>query len=219
VAVDQEIAERFDDVIDKGQRLIDAVRSDGSRDRVDNELCLQWQSQGLTLLQTVFGPDHTFARNFETSTANQGIVQSLASAVSRGQGVLKGAQENFMRGWTWTLKERVHLEVFDDFLAMAEFLIREHALKDPAAVLAGGVLETHLRKLCEKYDLPSQGTVNVLNESLRKKEVYPQNEWRSVQAWYDLRTDAAHGRYENYDQQKVEQMIDGIRGFLDRHPA
>ena len=129
-------------------------------------------------------------RNFETSTANQGIVQSLASAVSRGQGVLKGAREIFTRGWTWTLKERVHLEVFDDFLTMAEFLIREHGLKDPAAVLAGSVLETHLRKLCEKHGLPSDGKVSVLNESLKKNEVYPQNEWRSVQAWYDLRTEA-----------------------------
>ena len=101
MAVEQEIAERFDNVIDKGQRLLTrhAAMGGDPRERVDGQLCLEWQSQSLTLLQTVFGPDHIFAKNFETSTAHQGVVQSLASAVSRGQGVLKAAQEDLSRGW------------------------------------------------------------------------------------------------------------------------
>jgi hypothetical protein len=71
----------------------------------------------LTLLQTVFGPDHTFAKNFESSTAYQGIVQSKATDVSRGQGVLKAAQEDLSKGWAWSYREMIHGEVFDDFLA------------------------------------------------------------------------------------------------------
>jgi hypothetical protein len=52
VVVEQEITERFDNVIDKGQRLLTdhIVRTKGSPDRVDQELCLEWQSQSLTLL-------------------------------------------------------------------------------------------------------------------------------------------------------------------------
>ena len=53
MAIDHEIAERFDNVIEKGLRLLThhSVLRDGSPDRVDGELCLAWQSQGLTLLE------------------------------------------------------------------------------------------------------------------------------------------------------------------------
>jgi hypothetical protein len=219
--VDQDIHERMENVLRKGEELLTRhlAPRQGQSNAVSAAPFMEWHAQSTALLVSVFGPQGTFTTGFSTATRYQDTPMAVKGYVEHGMGVLRAAMEDLERGWTWTLKERVHLEVFDDFLAMAEFLIQEHGLKDPAAVLAGGVLETHLRKLCEKHDLSPDGNVSVLNDSLRKKEVYPQNEWRSVQAWYDLRTDAAHGRYENYDQQKVEQMIDGIRGFLDRHPA
>jgi len=211
----------MENVLQEGDQLL--TRHLAPRPGKSNAVSLapftKWHAQSTALLVSVFGSQHSFTTDFSTVTRIKDMPIAVKGNVELGMGVLRAAMEDLELGWTWNLKERVHLEVFDDFLAMAEFLIREHGLKDPAAVLAGSVLETHLRKLCEKHGLPSDGKVSVLNESLKKNKVYPQNEWRSVQAWYDLRTDAAHGRYENYDQQKVEQMIDGIRGFLGRHPA
>ena len=211
----------MENVLQEGEELLTRhlAPRQGQSNAISPGPFMKWHAQSTALLVSMFGPQHSFTTDFSTVTRYKDMPIAVKGNVELGMGVLRGAMENLERGWTWTLKERVHLEVFDDFLAMAEFLVQEHKLKDPAAVLAGGVLETHLRKLCEKHDLPPDGKVSVLNESLKKKEVYPQNEWRSVQAWYDIRTDAAHGRYENYDQQKVEQMIDGIHGFLDRHPA
>jgi hypothetical protein len=43
----------------------------------------------------------------------------------------------------------VAAEVFTDFIEMAEHLL-EQGYKDPAAVVAGSVLEEHLRQLCHK---------------------------------------------------------------------
>ena len=45
-----------------------------------------------------------------------------------------------------------------DFLGMAEYLLEEEKLKDPAAVLAGGVLEEHLRKLCDSHGIDTEFT-------------------------------------------------------------
>lgn len=218
MAVEQEIAERFDNVIDKGQKLL-THSSARSSNRVDGELCLEWQSQGLTLLQTVFGPDHTFARNFETSTAHQGIVQSLASAVSRGQGVLKAAQEDFTRGWTWSFREMLHAEIFDDFLEMADHLLKNGSYFVADVVLAGSTLEEHLRKLSQKHNLPVVDSIDTMNQALRQKGVYPQSTWRSISAWYDLRTDAAHGKERDYAHQEVQLMISGVRDLVNRYPS
>ena len=48
--------------------------------------------------------------------------------------------------------ELVHADIFTDFLEMADYLLEE-GYKDPAAVLAGGTLEEHLRKLCHKKNI------------------------------------------------------------------
>jgi hypothetical protein len=171
------------------------------------------------LLQTVFGPDHTFAKNFETSTTVQGIVQSRAIDVSRGQGVLKAAQEDLSKGWAWSFREMIHAEVFDDFLEMADHLLKNGGYFVAAVVLAGGTLEEHLRKLSQKHNLPVVDSIDTMIQALRKKGVYPQSTWRSISSWYDLRTDAAHGRPRTYARQEVANMISGVRDVISRYPA
>ena len=47
-------------------------------------------------------------------------------------------------------KELVHSDLFADMLEAAEYLLGE-GYKDPAAVMAGGVLEQRLRELCRKH--------------------------------------------------------------------
>ena len=48
-----------------------------------------------------------------------------------------------------TYRELFNAHFLDDFLSMSEYLIEHECLKDPAAVLAGGVLERHIRDRCE----------------------------------------------------------------------
>ena len=219
MAVDQEIIERLNNVVDKGERLLTTVRRDSSPGRVDGELCLAWQSQSLVLLQAVFGPDHIFARNFEISTTNRGFVQSEATVVSRGQGVLKAAQEDITKGWTRSLREEIHNEVFTDFLEMADHLLNNGNFCVAAVVLAGSTLEDHLRKLSQKHDLPVVDSINTMNQALRKKGVYPQSTWSSITAWYGLRTEAAHGKRSDFAHQEVQLMISGVRDVISRYPA
>ena len=110
--------------------------------------------------------------------------------VKSGIGVLVGADEDISRGWAWEYREILHREVFDDFLDMADHLLKEGGYKEAAAVLAGGALEGHLRMLSQKHDIPIS-KVAAMNEALWKKDVYSKPTWRDVQAWYDLRTVAA----------------------------
>jgi hypothetical protein len=119
---------------------------------------------------------------------------------------------------------RIHADVFSDFLEMAAHLLEER-YKDPAAVLAGSVLEEHLRKLCDKNGVPTVDAAakplkaDQLNADLKKANVYTGLDQKSVTAWLDLRNKAAHGKYGEYVHSHVEQMISGVRDFLTRNPA
>jgi len=138
-------------------------------------------------------------------------------------GVVRALCEDYVGGYMQTVEELVHAGVFDDFLDMAHELLAK-GYKDPAAVLGGSVLEEHLRKLASRAgvaisvgDKPKKS--DLLNADLVKASVYNVLEQKGVTAWLDLRNKAAHGHFEDYDSAHVDLMLQGVRGFLTRHPA
>ena len=138
-------------------------------------------------------------------------------------GVVKGLRADYAAGYLRNLEELVHADLFADFLEMAKELL-DKGFKDPAAVLAGSVLESHIRQLAEKAGVSSSNAqsgprkAEAINADLGK-EVYGSGEQKSVTAWLDLRNDAAHGTYENYDHRQVALLIESVRAFLGRWPA
>ena len=68
-------------------------------------------------------------------------------------GIAAALREDLSLGRLASLSGLISADLFADFLEMAEHLLGE-GYKDPAAVLAGGVLEEHIRKLSEKHGLP-----------------------------------------------------------------
>jgi hypothetical protein len=62
---------------------------------------------------------------------------------------------------------------------MAEYLQQE-GYKDPAAVMAGGVLEEHLRKLCGKHGVTvsPKPKLDSMNSDLAKAGAYNKNDQR-----------------------------------------
>ena len=133
--VDQQITDRFQNVLTKGRRLLSnhVIRQEGLGARIQNEPFLEWHSQSLTLLRTLFGPDHAYTREFDAGTSYHGVSVGEPGP-SREMGVLTAAQEDLTKGWAWQYREVLHAEVFDDFLAMAEHLLKDGGYKDAAAV-------------------------------------------------------------------------------------
>jgi hypothetical protein len=136
-------------------------------------------------------------------------------------GVLKALRADYEAGYIQTIRELIHGETFSDFLDMASHLLREK-YKDAAAVIAGGVLEQHLRALCAKNGVtPIPINLNALNDALYRQspEAYGSQIMKQVTAWADIRNDVAHGHYDRIDAKQVELMIAGIRHFMLTHPA
>jgi hypothetical protein len=138
----------------------------------------------------------------------------------RLQGVLRALRTDYDAGRMQTFQELIHADLFSDFLEMAEYFLEE-TYKDAAAVIGGGVLEEHLRKLCAKYGvtIPARPSLAKMNENLTKAGVYNKNDQMQVTAWAVVRNDAAHAEYDNYADDQVKLMLAGIRGFISRNPA
>ena len=140
-------------------------------------------------------------------------------------GVAQALRDDLAAGYTKSLVEIVHAEVFADFLEMAEHLT-ESGYKDAGAVIAGSTLEGHLRGLCQKSGIPTVKTgttepkkADSMNTELAAAGAYSKLDQKNVTAWLDLRNKAAHGDYAKYNKDQVTLLIAGIRDFISRNPA
>lgn len=138
--------------------------------------------------------------------------------------MLEAIRMDYEAGYFTSVSEIVHADLFADFLEMADELLSK-GFKDPAAVMAGSVLEEHSRKLAQKHGLPFEDDdgkalkADRINADLAHADVYNKLEQKSITAWLDLRNKAAHGEYDKYDHRQVAALISSVRDFLTRHPA
>ena len=138
-------------------------------------------------------------------------------------GILKALRSDYEAGYLRSIFEIIHGDIFSDFLEMAVYLLSE-GYKDPAAVLAGGVLEEQLRKLCQANGISvTKGAAykkaNGLNTDLAGANIYSKLDQKNVTAWLGLRNNAAHGKYNEYSKEQVALMVQGVRDFISRNSA
>ncbi len=136
------------------------------------------------------------------------------------KGTLRALLADYQNDRLQTFEQCMRQELFGDFLEMARYLLNDEKLKDPAAVLAGGVLEQHLRKLCQVNGiLPIPPKLDAVNSELAKNGVYAKLMQKQITAWAGLRNHAAHAEYDQYTAEQVQLMIDGIQHFMASYPA
>lgn len=147
----------------------------------------------------------------------------INSIIGQADALLHDLEADYLK----SLTELIHDELFFDFLEMAEFLLAE-GFKDPSAVLAGSTLEEHLRKLCEKHNINTQiisegkkkpKKASQLNNDIYQKKITKKGELKQIIAWLDIRNNAAHGNYNEYNKNDVDLMIKGMRIFISKNPA
>lgn len=93
----------------------------------------------------------------------------------------------------------------------------ENGYYGPAAVIAGSVLDDGLRRLCQQNAivLPPKSTIDPMNVALVKGGVYNTLLQKKITALADLRNKAAHGKWNEFDQNDVKQMIGEVRIFME----
>jgi hypothetical protein len=164
------------------------------------------------------------ADGFVEFYSHKGAVRNPGGLTTQLLEVLRAFREDVAAGYLTELEASINVAIFGDFLDMAERVLTEH--RTPAAVIAGFTLEEHLRKMCEAANVAvthpdgSPKKADLLNGDLAKAGAYAgKTEGKEVTAWLGRRNDAAHAHHDRYTAEQVSLMIEGIRGFINRHPA
>ena len=149
---------------------------------------------------------------------------SLVASVPIHMGVLTAMKADIEAGWLTTVSELLHADTFSDLLEMSEELL-DKGYKDAAAVIAGSILESHLRLMAIKADLEATTTsgkprsADAINGDLAKADIYNRLQQKQITAWQDLRNSDAHGDYDKYETRDVGRLIEEVRYFLLQFPA
>jgi hypothetical protein len=219
---DQAILQQIDAVFPHVGKLISKCKYDDLSDLSD-----QNGAEAATVLRSTIErlapPGSAYITNLSKTSiyaGPQGVRQSIRPLL----GILGALRRAYADGYLQSIQELTHADVFSDFLDMAEHLLGS-GYKDPAAVIAGSVLEEHLRKLAAKNGTDitkSDGSpkkADTLNSDLAAKGVYEKLDQKGVTAWLDLRNKAAHGNYADYTTEQVSLMMQSVRNFISRLPA
>lgn len=168
----------------------------------------------------ITGANSVYSRDIDRVISQNPHLHTHTSSVL---GIAQALRDDISDGFIHKLIEIVHADIFADFLEMAKHLC-DNNYKDAAAVIAGSTLESHLKKLAVKNNIPIQnGSVPVktdkINADLAKMNIYTVLDQKNITAWLDLRNKAAHGNYSEYESAQVNMLISGIGDFVIRNPA
>jgi uncharacterized protein YeaO (DUF488 family) len=181
---------------------------------VQKEKCIQWATSSSHLIRKIFGEDSDHYQNFKINLSKIGEnnnYQHIANSLS----VLESAKDDYKNGYLFDTHILIEAEVFDDFLGQAEELFKK-GYYQPSAVIAGCVLEDGLRKLGQRKipSFPTDKTIDPMNVELAKAGIYNALWQKKITALADLRNKAAHGKWTEFTEKDVEDMIRDVRRFM-----
>lgn len=179
-------------------------------ENVDSNALLNWKVKAKSLLAQACGSTSIHYNTFLAveKSAYSGSLNRLKAFES----VFLAAQEDFEGGYLRSVRSLVEAEVFSSELDQARELLSA-GYKSPAAVVAGVVLETHLRKLCEDKSI-AIGKLDKMNADLCKAGVYNLLTQKRITAIADIRNNAAHGHPDKFNETDVSDMIAFVENFI-----
>lgn len=178
---------------------------------VDGDLLKEWvyKVQNLTILAT--GENSMYSKELSNNKQRQGLMTN-ADIFDNLKAVFKALQDDYEKGYLSSIQALIQAEVFDNELEQATELLNKK-YKAAAAVIAGVVLETGLRALCDKNSIP-HGKLDKMNSELTKLGIYNRLQQKRITALADIRNSAAHGKEQEYNHDDVKTMIRDIESFL-----
>ena len=179
---------------------------------VDDDLLLKWKVKVRSLLSKLCGEDSQYFKQFEEEEQSGIVGTTNFEIFKRLKSIFSAAKEDFRCGYLSSVKALVQAEVFDSELEQANELMSS-GYCTAAAVIAGVVLETALRDLCDRNGIP-HGKLDKMNADLAKASVYNILNQKKITALAAIRNSAAHGKLNQFTNQDVDNMIKDVNRFL-----
>jgi hypothetical protein len=181
--------------------------------RVDEGELLNWVLKARNLLLHACGDESPYLREFdrvEGWSASSGAERSNKLKMLLAS--FTAAQSDFDGGYIRTIRSLVQADVFQSEIDQGTELLNK-GYKVAAAVIAGTVLETALRELCDRNQI-AHSMIGKMNDDLLKKGAYNRLLHKRILAIAQVRNDAAHGNSDQFTDEDVVRMISDVEHFL-----
>ena len=220
--IDKIVQKEIDALVIRSDELVkEASISDSALGHASVQQLTSIAVRGGQLIDRLYGSESQHAKMLQTVLKTEYFTQMHSNYydhVAQIGGIFKAVKHDVDSGMLIDFRRLVQAELFSDFLEMAEYLLNE-GYKDASAVLLGAVLEDALRKTSDARGLDTSKangrplSMEAMNVKLAKDGAYNALVKKQVTSWSNLRNDAAHGRYEEYDTGQVKQMMFFVQKF------
>jgi hypothetical protein len=180
-----------------------------------------WVTRCGQFIKNICSEDSVYYKRLE-SVFNSRRLREIDKYSEKDIGIVLGSVQAFYNdykdGLLVNVRNLLRAEIFSDFLEMGEHLLNE-GYKDAAAVIIGSVLEDTLRNLAVQNDISIKKnngdfkTIGPLNLDLYNEKVYDKLIMKQIDSLGDIRNKAAHGHYNEYDEEQVRIMLLSIERF------
>lgn len=225
------LVKQIEDFIDQAPKFAPTIITQANKHgsmtdaKFDHDKFVVWNTQCLNLLSRIEnGQSIHFKKFLEQENRGSGEKRdrgrgyhSISIEVFYKVAILKALKLDIENGNFFDQELLIAADAFGDILEQAEHLLSEK-YKDASAVLIGAVLESSLRKLCDKNGITysPKDTINPLNNLLKDK-AYNRIVHKQIIAWADLRNKAAHGQFVEYTLDQVTDMLKWVQDFVSNH--
>lgn len=211
-------SDRFDE-LSKEAEFVESTKQQkhgeyGSHFNVSSEVFDEWRLKAKSLISRACGEESEHLKAFSNAEKLQ-TFDSNYDMFKRLKPVFAAARSDFQGGHLASIRSLVQAELFDSELEQAQELLNQGYI-GPAAVVAGVVLETTLRDLCDQQSIP-HGKLDQMNAALAKKGLYTKLQQKRITAIADIRNNAAHGKWSEFSESDVADMIKDVQRFLAEH--
>lgn len=230
----QKYLDELDELIDLGRSIVENspqpsisfVTSSSVPDNTPSynyQPYLNWCRRTEVIIKHLFSRPEDHKKWIDTVNSSDDYVRYHAQKVLAILEAMRGSLE---KGLLDPIADIVEAEISADYMTQAELLLDDCKEADysyiPAAVLAGAVLERHLRRLCEKQDpvistLKANGkkkTLDPLIADLKKAGVFNANTAKQLVGFAGIRNSAAHGEWAQITREQIKAMVSGVNDFL-----
>lgn len=220
--VKNEVEQQLEALIDIGERLSASFRLDGHEMMItysssESETSLRaFYTSAIAAIGRIAGEGSDYYRAVPELPTNGALSRpgGHPSFIPAVTGALIALRESVRAGYLQSLEARLTANVHDDLLEQSRTLLKSN-YHVAAIVIAGGVLENHLRKLVISHGRTwnGSGSLSKYNDLL-KDSAYPQTVWRRIQAIADLRNHAAHGDASAVAADDVKDSLGFVTRFI-----
>jgi hypothetical protein len=224
-ALKAQILAELDSLIVEGKQLCATYKAtgQGTYESSASEAALKaFVTSALATIARVGGVSSEYYRHLPTGGLKGllHVAMSVPASITASLGALVSLRSAVDAGLLISLEDRLRASIHDDFLEQGRALL-DAGYHVAAMVLIGGVLENHLRKLCNNRSLTwsGKGSMSAYNDPLQASGVYDKPTWRRIQSIGDVRNDAAHGNGAKVKNEDVEDAHKYVGRFLADVPT